>query len=306
MNFSNSTSAADNVFLFILVISLVLLAGITFTMIYFVVKYNRKKNTVPVNIESNLLLEITWTVIPTILVLAMFYYGWSGFRFMRAVPDDAMTVKAAGRMWSWQFTYENGKQSGELRVPLGRAIKLIITSEDVLHSLFIPAFRIKQDAVPEMETFLWFLPDKTGEYDLFCTEYCGVKHSSMVSKVIVMAVEDFQAWHESREKAGEGEIETPGQQGAKLLEEKGCLGCHTTDGRIEVGPSFKGLFGRKATVIRSGKERELVADEEYVKTSILYPDADIVKGFANIMPAQQGNLSESEVNEIIIYLKGLK
>lgn len=306
MNFSNSTSAADNVFLFILVISLVLLIGITFTMIYFVVKYNRKKKTVPVNIESNLLLEMTWTVIPTILVLAMFYYGWSGFRFMRAVPDDAMTVKAAGRMWSWQFTYENGKQSGELRVPLGRAIKLIITSEDVLHSLFIPAFRIKQDAVPEMETFLWFLPDKTGEYDLFCTEYCGVKHSSMVSKVIVMAVEDFQAWHESREKAGEGEKETPGQQGAKLLEEKGCLGCHTTDGRIEVGPSLKGLLGSKVIVTSSGKERELIADEEYVKTSILYPDADIVKGFANIMPAQQGNLSESEVNEIIIYLKGLK
>ena len=306
MNFSNSTAAADNVFLFILVISLVLLIGITFTMIYFVVKYNRKKKTVPVNIESNLLLEITWTVIPTILVLAMFYYGWSGFRFMRAVPDDAMTVKAAGRMWSWQFTYENGKQSGKLRVPLGRAIKLIITSEDVLHSLFIPAFRIKQDAVPEMETFLWFLPDKTGEYDLFCTEYCGVKHSSMVSKVIVMAAEDFQAWHESREKAGEGEKETPGPQGAKLLEEKGCLGCHSTDGTIEVGPSFKGLFGRKATVIRNGKERELVADEEYVKTSILHPDEDVVKDFPNIMPSQEGNVSESELNEIIIYLKGLK
>ena len=302
MTFSNSTVAADNVFLFILVISVVLLVSITLIMIFFVVKYNRKKNPVPKNIESNLLLEITWTVIPTILVLAMFYYGWSGFRFMRTVPDNAMTVKATGRMWSWQFAYENGLQSGELRVPLGRPVKLIITSQDVIHSLFIPAFRIKQDAVPDLETYLWFLPDKTGEYDLFCSEYCGVKHSSMVSKVIVMDTENFQAWY----KAGEREMETAGPQGAKLLEEKGCLACHTTDGTIEAGPSFKGRFGTKVTVLTGGKEREILVDETYIKNSILHPDADIAKGFDNIMPSQEGTVNEEEINEIITYIKGLK
>ena len=289
--------------MFILVISLVLLVSITFTMIFFVVKYSRKKNPVPKNIESNLLLEITWTVIPTILVLAMFYYGWSGFRFMRTAPEDAMMVKATGRMWSWQFEYENGKRAGELRVPLARPVKLIITSQDVIHSLFIPAFRIKQDAIPDRETFLWFLPDKAGEYDLFCSEYCGVKHSSMVSKVIVMDAEDFHEWYELSEEAEE---ETSASQGAKLLDDKGCLACHTTDGTQGVGPGFKGLFSTKVTVLTGGKEREVIADESYLKNSMLRPGADIVKGFGNIMPSQKGNLSEEEINEIITYIKSLK
>ena len=168
---TSSTITFDNVFLLLLVISVVLLISITFTMIYFVVKYNRKKNPTPENIESHLLLEITWIVIPTLLVLGMFYYGWSGFKFMRTAPEGAMTVKATGRMWSWQFEYDNGIKSGELKVPIGKPVKLLITSQDVLHSLFIPAYRIKEDAVPGMETHLWFLPDKEGEYDLFCSEY---------------------------------------------------------------------------------------------------------------------------------------
>ena len=297
---TSSTATFDNVFLFLLVVCIVLLISITFTMIYFVIKYNRKKNPIPENIESNLVLEITWIVIPTALVLAMFYYGWSGFRFMRTVPEDAMRVKATGRMWSWQFEYDNGITSGELRVPLGRPVKLLITSDDVLHSLFIPAFRIKEDAVPGRESFLWFLPERAGEYDLFCSEYCGVKHSSMVSKVIVLAAEDFQAWYEA------GKKEASGPQGAKLLDEKGCLVCHSTDGTIAVGPSFKGIFGRTVTVLTGGKERAVIADETYIKNSILHPEADIVKGFANIMPSQKGNVSEEELKEIITYITGLK
>ena len=302
---TSSTATFDNIFLLLLVISLVLLISITFTMIYFVVKYNRKKNPTPVNIESNLLLEITWTVIPTILVLGMFYYGWSGFKFMRTVPEGAMTVKATGRMWSWQFEYDNGIKSGELKVPLGKPVKLLITSQDVLHSLFIPAYRIKEDAVPGMETHLWFLPDKTGEFDLFCSEYCGVKHSSMVSKVIVTGEEEFAEWYSSG-KGADVTAALPALQGTALLEEKGCLDCHTTDGSIEIGPSFKGLFKRKVTVLTGGKEREVIADEAYIKNSILHPDADIVKGFDDIMPSQEGDVSEEEIAEIIIYLKELK
>jgi len=303
---TSSTVTFDNVFLFLLVISVVLLIGITFTMIYFVFKYNRKKNPTPANIESHLLLEITWIVIPTALVLAMFYYGWSGFKLMRTVPEGAMTVKATGRMWSWQFEYDNGMKSGELKVPLGKPVRLLITSQDVLHSLFIPAYRIKEDAVPGMETHLWFLPDKAGEFDLFCSEYCGVDHSSMVSKVIVTEEDDFNAWYREAGKTAKGAGEDAESQGDKLLEEKGCLDCHTVDGSIEIGPSFKGLFGRTVLVTSRGKEREVIADEIYIKNSILHPEADIVKGFDNIMPSQEGNVSEEEVNEIILYLKDLK
>ena len=292
--------------MFILVISVVLLIAVTFTMLYFVVKYNRKKNPVPENIESHLLLEITWIVIPTILVLAMFFYGWSGFKFMRTVPEDAMVVHATGKMWSWQFEYDNGIKSSELKVPLGKPVKLIITSEDVLHSLFIPAFRIKEDAVPGMKTFLWFLPDKAGEYDLYCSEFCGVKHSSMISKVIVVREDNFTAWYKEAGKPETAEGEGSALQGHELLENKGCLDCHSVDGTIEVGPSFKGLFGRNATVLTEGKERAVIADEIYIKNSILHPDADIVKGFDDIMPSQEGNVSEEEIKVIINYMRDLK
>jgi cytochrome c oxidase subunit 2 len=298
----NSTAIVNNVFFFILAISVVLLISITVTMIYFVVRYSRKKNPVPENIESNLMLEIMWIVVPIILVLGMFYYGWSGFRFMRTVPEDAIKVKATGRMWTWQFEYENGRKSGELRVPLGKPVKLLMTSADVIHGLYIPAFRIKEDAVPGMETFLWFQPDKTGEYDLFCSEYCGVQHSSMVTKVIVIPREDFDSWYMAETVKEEGAH----LEGINLLKEKGCLDCHTTDGTIETGPSFKGLFGRRVIVITSGKEREVIAGEAYLKNSILHPDADIVKGFTDIMPPQEDNVTEEDINEIIRYLKELK
>ena len=301
MVWGNSTATVNSVFLFILVTSVILLISITVTMIYFVVRYNRNKNPVPENIESNVMLEITWIALPTILVLAMFYYGWSGFRFMRTVPEDAMKVKATGRMWTWQFEYENGRKSGELRVPLGKPVKLLITSADVIHGLYIPAFRIKEDAVPGMETFLWFLPDKPGEYDLFCSEYCGVEHASMVSKVIVIPREDFDSWYMAETVKEEG---AP-LKGIKLLEEKGCLDCHTTDGTIETGPSFKGLFGRRVIVITGGQERGVTADEVYIKNSVLHPDSDIVKGFTDIMPSQEDNVTEEDINEIIRYLKEL-
>jgi cytochrome c oxidase subunit 2 len=303
---TSSTATFNNVFFYLLVISVVLLVAITCTMIYFVIKYNRKKNPIPENIESNLLLEITWIVIPTALVLGMFYYGWSGFKFMRTVPGDAMTVKATGRMWSWQFEYDNGIKSGELKVPIGRPVRLLITSQDVLHSLFIPAFRIKEAAVPGMETYLWFLPEKAGEFDLFCSEYCGVNHFSMVSKVIVTGEDEFTAWYkeEGKPKAATGEGSEA--QGDQLLEDKGCIGCHSVDGTIEVGPSFKGLFNRKVIVLTKGKEREVIADESYIKNSILHPEADIVKGFDDIMPSQEGNVTNEEIDLIIGYLKDLK
>ncbi len=308
-------NTVDNVFLFIIAISLVLLLGITVTMVYFVVRYSRKRNPRAENIEGNTTLEIVWTIVPTILVLAIFYAGWKGFLYMRTVPEDAMPVKVSARMWSWSFEYENGRKSGTLKVPAGRPVKLIITSEDVLHGIFIPAFRVKEDAVPGMETYLWFLPDEPGSYDLFCTEYCGVGHSAMITKVEVMPERKFAAWYDEEAKKAERKERAPVQpvrktatadEGARLAQEKGCLLCHSTDGAAKVGPTFKGIAGRKTIVVTNGKEQEIVADDAYLVRSLLEPQTDIVKGFPPIVPSQKGILSEAEIQAIILYMKSLK
>ncbi|MBF0557669.1 MAG: cytochrome c oxidase subunit II [Nitrospirae bacterium] len=295
---TNIVSAVDSTFLFITVTSVVLLVLVTFFMLYFVVKYNRKRHPQAEQIEGNLLLEIVWTVIPTVLVLLMFYYGWVNFSYMRNAPDDAMTVKVTGMMWSWQFEYKNGKQSNTLNVPLGKPVNLILSSADVIHSLYIPAFRIKEDAVPGLKTHLWFTPNEIGSYDIFCTEYCGTGHSHMLSKVVVMTGEDFEKWYGTAAPQGAKD------RGLNLLQVKGCLGCHTTDGTGKIGPTFKGIFGRKEIVITGGKERDIVADEEYLKKSVLQPEADIVKGYPPIMPVIP--VTSGELDDIIEALKGLK
>jgi len=298
----NLSGSVDNLFFFIVGISVALLLGVTATMLYFVVRYSRKRNPAPEDVRENLPLEIIWTVIPTLLVLAIFWFGWKGFQYMRTVPPDAMPVKVTARMWSWEFTYENGKQSSVLKAPLKRPVKLSITSADVVHSLSIPAFRVKEDAVPGRETYLWFLPDEVGAYDLFCTEYCGTGHSDMITKVEVMPRQDFEAWYR-------GETAQPGPRkipdNAALIQTKGCLACHSTDGSTKIGPSFKGMFGKKETVVRDSKERELTVDEAFIRQTLLEPEKDRVKGYPPIMPSQKGLLTDQEIDEIIHYLKTL-
>ena len=295
---SNTTGKVDSAFIFILAVCVALLCIVTFFMIFFLVKYNRKRHTQHEEIKESAMLEIVWTVIPTVLVLLMFYFGWVDFEFLRNPPKNAMTVNVIGRQWSWLFKYENGKQSDVLNVPAGKSVKLILTSEDVIHSLFIPAFRVKEDCVPGMKTHLWFNAEKLGSYDIFCTEYCGVGHSHMRSKVIVLSDNDFNKWYAA----------APTQEamsaGLKLLQEKGCLGCHTVNGTEKVGPSFKGIFGKEVTVITNNKTRDIVVDEEYLKRSILDPKADIVKGYRPIMPAT--SVTDEELNTIIDYLKKLE
>jgi cytochrome c oxidase subunit 2 len=300
----NLSGSVDNIFYFITGICVALLLGVTGAMLYFVFRYSRKRNRDPEDITGNVTLEVIWTVIPTLLVLAMFWLGWKGFEYMRTVPPDAMLVKVTARMWSWSFQYENGKQSATLNLPAGKPVKLSITSVDMLHSLSIPAFRVKEDAVPGRETYLWFLPDEAGTYDLFCTEYCGAGHSAMTTKVIVMPVRDFESWYTGKTDAERGAKKLP--DGAKLVQEKGCVACHSLDGNAKVGPTLKGVFGRKETVVTSGKEREITVDDEYIKRSLLEPQADIVKGFPPIMPSQKGLLKDDELDSIIEYLKGLQ
>lgn len=185
----------DQAFWYILSISVVLLFGITAVMVYFVVRYRRSKNPVAADIRDNYPLEIVWTIIPTLIALSMFYVGWSSYLGLRTVPDDAMEVEVLAQQYSWIFVYDNDKETeNELVVPLGRAVKLNITSLDVLHSFFVPAFRIKVDAVKGMSTYTWFYADELGEYDIECTEYCGVDHSAMVAKLRIVPETEFQSW----------------------------------------------------------------------------------------------------------------
>ncbi len=184
----------DFVMLYIVGISVILLIGITIAMVYFVFKYNRKKGHQPVDIHGNIWLEIIWIAIPTILVLSMFYYGYTGFREYRDVPENAYIIKATARMWAWEFNYDNGKKLDTLYVPQGVPIKVELTSQDVNHSLYIPAFRIKEDVIVGRTNYLAFTARQTGSYDIACAEYCGLNHSMMYTKVKVLPENQFYTW----------------------------------------------------------------------------------------------------------------
>lgn len=297
-----TTSAVDKVFLYITGISVLLLMLITFLMVFFALRYRKEKHKQAQNIEGNTLLEIVWTVIPTLIVISMFFFGLKGFDILRSVPEEHLEVKVRARMWSWLFEYANGIKSDKLYVPAGKAVKLVLTSEDVIHSLFIPAFRVKEDAVPRMNTYLWFKADSPGEYDIFCAEYCGRGHSSMLTKLKVLEDEDFDKWYESggitvAEGRGAGEV---------LIREKGCTGCHTTDGSTLVGPTFKGIYMRKTKVFREGKIIEVISDDNYLRDAILEPSKDTVKDYPQLMPSFKDQLTQEELEEILEYLKTLK
>jgi len=294
----------NETFLIILIICLVLLGIVTFFMVFLAVRYRKKKNPVAEDISGSLPLEIAWTVIPVILVSIMFWYGWENFRVMRALPENALNIKVSARMWSWSFLYPNGFKSTLLMVPASKPVNLDITSEDVLHSLFIPAFKIKEDAVPGMQTRLWFTAPAPGEYVIFCSEYCGQGHSSMTSNVIAMAEAEFNTWYQaSEDEAGRGRS---GRDASQILDEHGCLDCHSTDGTVQTGPSFQGIYGEKVIVTSSGKERELTVDEAYLRKSILHPDADIVKGYEDVMPSFRDELSEEDLKAVIAYIESLR
>jgi cytochrome c oxidase subunit 2 len=297
---SNFVQGVDLTFIIILGISVFFLVGITAVMIYFVIRYSRKRNPKATNIEGNNTLEIVWTAIPLGLVLIMFYFGWLGFRPMRHVPEGAIPVKAIGQMWAWSFEYENGKKSAELIVPLNKPVKLNLTSLDVIHSLYIPAFRIKEDVVPGRNNYMWFTAQEVGEYNIFCAELCGDRHSYMLSKVKVLPEAEYTAWLAASD-AAVGEA-----PGLTLMKQNACVTCHSQDGSRIVGPSFKGLFGKKETVITNGVEREITVDEEYIRRSVYEPNADVVKGFnPGLMPTQKDKLTDEDVQKIIDYIKGL-
>ena len=306
---SNFVATFNKAFYFTLGISLVFLLGLTVLMLYFIFRYNKKRNKTATQIRGNNMLEITWTVIPILLALAMFHYGWAGWKPLSKPPANGMNVTTTARMWSFSFGYENGKQSTELVVPVGTPVKVKLVSVDVIHSLYIPEFRIKSDIVPGREKMMWFLPETVGEYDLFCAEYCGLRHSYMNSKVKVLSEKDFNTWYAESSTTGGPQATAPSAEaeGLTIMKTQGCQICHSTDGSKIVGPSYLRLYGGKETVIRDGKEITITVDDDYIKKSIYDPNSDIVKGYPKgLMQSYKGTLNESDITKIIEYLKTLK
>jgi cytochrome c oxidase subunit II len=300
-----------SVFFFILVVG---------GMIYLAIRYRKREGAKAKYITGNHTIEAIWTIVPTILLLVIFAWGYQVYNAMTRAPDDAMEVRVIGKQWLWQFQYQDGKSTiGELYVPINKPIKLVMSSEDVLHSFFIPNFRVKQDVVPGMYTSVWFEAKIAGQHQVYCTEYCGFSHSGMLAKVIVLEPAEWEAWKKGKPvggsvgtvgASGTGTTEEPKlaaeglpEQGRKLTEAKGCIACHSDTGEAKIGPSFKGVFGHDVELADGSKVK---ADENYLRESILKPQAKVVKGFNPVMPTFQGLLTEAEMNAIIAYIKSLK
>lgn len=299
---STSAGHVDWLYYFIYWTSAAVTVGVVAAMVYFVVKFrakSRSANEKPTaTSDHNTTLEITWSVLPMFFMVAFFYFGFKGYLELRTPPQGAQEVHVQGQKWSWSFTHKNGCQDNVLHVPVNKPVRLIISSVDVLHSVWIPNFRVKMDAVPGRYTDLWFEATEPGEFPLECTEYCGTSHSDMLSKVVVQSQSEYDSYLDECTK-----VDITAEGGQKVYEKKGCATCHTVDGSPKVGPSFKGLWGSERS-FASGSP--VTADENYIKESILEPQAKIVTGFPPSMPTYKGQISDDEITALIEYLKTLK
>jgi cytochrome c oxidase subunit 2 len=305
---SNFVNSVDRLTLLIFLISLFFLVAITATMIYFVFRYNMKRSPKSEHIEGNVTLEIVWTIIPVILVGIMFIYGWRDWKMMKSPPKNAFAIKSTARMWSWSFSYPNGKTTDTLFVPLNKPVIVNVNSADVIHSLYIPAFRVKQDVVPGNKNFLWFIGQTAGTYDLFCAEYCGLRHAYMTTAIVVMPQKDFDKWY--IDTSAVAKVSTSGKPilpGLAIIKKNGCTACHSFDGSKIVGPSFKGIYGTKTMVVVNGKEQEITVSDEYILESVYEPNAKVVKGFQpSLMQPYKDLISKDEVKQIAEFIKSLK
>ncbi|HEX6982643.1 MAG TPA: cytochrome c oxidase subunit II [Balneolaceae bacterium] len=303
---STLAQQTDTLFWFVHLSSLVITVGLLSAIIYFVIKYRRKsEDEVTPLITHNNKLEVTWSVIPLILVLICFGWGYKVYMQQEIAPPDSYEIQVTGRQWLWQFSYANGAQTtGELHVPAGRPVKLVMNSTDVIHSLYVPAFRIKQDVVPGRYTDMWFNAPQPGEYIIFCTEYCGTAHSDMLATVIVHEQDEFENWlAKNAGGASKPADMPPAEWGEMLVQQYACTTCHSTDGTRLVGPSWKGVFGSEEQLADGST---VVVDENYIRESILEPNAKIVQGFPPVMNTYKGTLNNEQINAIIEYIKTLK
>jgi len=262
-------------------------------------KYRRRSpESVGKQVHGGLVLEITWTVIPLLITMVIFVWGASVFFAMTHPPAGTLDIYVVGKQWMWKFQHLDGQREiNELHVPVGRDVKLIATSEDVIHDVFVPAFRIKADVIPGRYVSLWFRATKPGRYHLFCAEYCGTKHSGMTGEVIVMEPAEYQAWLSGGAQGG-----SLADAGQKLFNELACNTCHRPDAQGR-GPVLDGLLG-KTVALQSGEM--VVADEAYLRESILNPSAKITAGYQPIMPTFQGLVSEEQLLQLIEYVKSLQ
>lgn len=297
----------DAVFIFILIIAGFFFILTQTLLIYFAIRYRKKAGEEPVAtpyITGNQTLEVIWIVIPSLLLVAIFAYGLMVFIKMRTPLPGATVVNVTASQFQWSFKYEDGRTSvNELRLALGKPVKLVMTSSDVIHSLFIPDYRQKQDLVPGRFTYLWLLPKKTGTFDIYCAEYCGTGHSVMRATLIVMPQAEYQNWVQGEQNKLQAGTQSLADKGKTLFESSGCLGCHSIDGSPKVGPTLKGVFGR---TVQLSNGKTVVADEEYLRESLVEPNEMVVKGFQPIMPTFKATLKVDELTAVIAYLKTLK
>jgi cytochrome c oxidase subunit II len=299
-----SVTAADIdwLYMFMVWMSVACSVGIFAAMAYFCVKYratSRKANEkAEPSSDHNTTLEITWSIIPLFFVIALFVWGFKGFIDLRTPPKDSLEIHAIGKRWAWSFQYPHGVDNA-LHVPVDRNVRIVIQSLDVLHSLYVPNFRVKMDAVPGRYTDLWFRATAPGDYPIFCAEYCGTSHSDMLSHVIVHPPGGYEKW--VKEQIEIANSLPPVELGKRVYEKQGCNACHTVDGTPKIGPTWKGLFG-KTEGLQSG--RSVKVDENYLREAILNPQGEIVVGFPNSMPVTK--LSDREITGVIEYLKTLK
>lgn len=311
---STMAPRVDALYFYLVAVSVFFTGLIFLLVIYFAVKYRRRseEEPPPPQIPDNLALEVTWIVVPLILVMIAFFWGASVYFALARPPPDALEIFVVGRQWMWKFQHPDGQREiNELHVPLGRPVKLTMASEDVIHSFFVPAFRVKHDVVPGFYTTVWFEATKPGKFHLFCAEYCGTQHAGMVGQITVLKPQQYQAWLSGALGAPQAVSEPPpigaplegslAAKGQRLFQDLGCHVCHHMD-RQGIGPVLVGIFG-KPQRLQSGET--VIVDETYLRESILNPQAKIAAGFQPLMPPYQGRVNEEELIQLIAYIKSL-
>jgi cytochrome c oxidase subunit 2 len=299
-NASSVATEMDLLYLFIVAVCAFFTVLVTALVVVFAIKYRRRHpNEVGHDIHGSLALELVWTIIPLVLALMMFGWGADLFYRLAKPPRDSMEIYVVGKQWMWKVQHPEGvREINELHVPIDRNIKLTMGSEDVLHDFSIPAFRVKMDVVPGRLTTMWFKATVPGTYHLFCAEYCGTKHSGMIGQVIAMTPQDYEAWL----AGGRSASGTPAQNGERLFTEHACVTCHKRDSTGR-GPTLYGLYGSKVALADG---RTAIADDNYLRESIMNSQTRVVQGYQPIMPAFQGMLSEENLMQLIAYIKTLK
>ncbi len=298
---STRAQGVDDLFYFILAVSVFFFAIIVGAMVVFLIKYRARPGVeVQPSPSHNNLLEIVWTVIPGAIVGAIFFWGFVGYLDMRQPPDDSYEVQVTAKKWSWSFTYPNGHVDNNLHVPVDRPVRLLMSSDDVIHSLYIPSFRLKMDLIPGRYSTTWFEADTPGEYTLFCAEYCGTQHSKMLAKVVVHPSGEFAPWLENA--ANFMENITPAEAGEILYQRRGCIQCHSVDGSAMTGPTFLDIYGTQQSMVDGSS---VTVDENYIRESILEPQAKVRAGYKPAMPTYQGQLKDEEIAALIAFIKRL-